>query len=346
MFIYFDLIKTGNNTNNFVHTVEDLLIKPVENFFNLKKKGRIIIVHLDADTGWGIKNTEFSIINGNTGKTIEYIKTNKEGIATSRLLNYGHEYIVKEVSINNAYERNSNEYLLQIENAKEELTIESRIGQHIVNLNRKENGELEIGDVYIPVSPVIQNPELPNGCEITSLTSILNTYGYEISKTEMADNYLPQVPFSVVNDKLYGPNPYDAYAGDPRLIQGGFFVYAPPVVEAAKNYIHDVGGNHQPIDISGSTREEILAYLDQGIPVVVWMTLTLDEPRFNFSWYIHETEELFKAPVNLHASVLNGYFDDKVHVMDPLKGQVIYDADNYFDSYDALGRHALIVVEK
>ncbi|MEN2465771.1 C39 family peptidase [Ornithinibacillus sp. JPR2-1] len=33
---------------------------------------------------------------------------------------------------------------------------------------------------------MMQKPELPNGCEITSLTSVLNYYDYQVSKTNMA----------------------------------------------------------------------------------------------------------------------------------------------------------------
>lgn len=35
-----------------------------------------------------------------------------------------------------------------------------------------------------------QYPELPTGCEITSLTSVLNYYGYDVDKEVMADDYL------------------------------------------------------------------------------------------------------------------------------------------------------------
>lgn len=42
----------------------------------------------------------------------------------------------------------------------------------------------------LDVEPVLQLPELPTGCEITSLATILNYYGYDISKTQLADEYL------------------------------------------------------------------------------------------------------------------------------------------------------------
>lgn len=55
------------------------------------------------------------------------------------------------------------------------------------------------------------------------------------TKMEMANNYLPKESFTYQNNKRYGPNPYKAYAGDPRL-ETGFFSYAPPIVAAAENF--------------------------------------------------------------------------------------------------------------
>ena len=40
------------------------------------------------------------------------------------------------------------------------------------------------------VKCVLQNPELPTGCEITALTIVLNYLGYDVDKLTMADKYL------------------------------------------------------------------------------------------------------------------------------------------------------------
>ncbi len=50
----------------------------------------------------------------------------------------------------------------------------------------------EVDKVFIPIETILQLPELPNGCEITSLTTLLTFYGYEVTKTVMADKYLPK----------------------------------------------------------------------------------------------------------------------------------------------------------
>lgn len=197
-------------------------------------------------------------------------------------------------------------------------------------------------EVNMPVSTIMQNPELPNGCEITSLTAVLNYYGYDVSKTEMSDRYLPKEKFITKNNKMYGPSPYKAYAGEPRD-SGGYFAYAPPIVEAANKYFQTIGEDNQAIDISGSSRDVIMGLVEKEIPVIIWVTLDLSEPKVNRSWYFNDTKEYFPAPSNLHVVVLDGYFDDKVRAMNPLKGQVTYNADAFFDSYQALGSHALII---
>ena len=38
---------------------------------------------------------------------------------------------------------------------------------------------------------VLQNPELPTGCEVTSLTQTLNYLGFNIDKLTLADNFMP-----------------------------------------------------------------------------------------------------------------------------------------------------------
>ena len=45
-------------------------------------------------------------------------------------------------------------------------------------------------NVKLNVKCILQNPELPTGCEITSLTTVLNYYGYNVSKTTMSDDFL------------------------------------------------------------------------------------------------------------------------------------------------------------
>ncbi|WIV13326.1 C39 family peptidase [Proteiniborus sp. MB09-C3] len=309
----------------------------------VKQQGRITIKNIDGDSELPIKNSRFSITNIDTGEVADTITTDKDGIAVSDLLDYDNVYEIKLIESHPYYQSGKDDILtLEIDQENQEIIIQNKMNEYIKHVQQTEDGEFIIDEVYIDVPTVMQNPELPNGCEITSLTSVLNYKGYNAEKTEMADVYLPKEAFYVKNEKLYGANPYKSYAGNPRE-KNGFFSYAPPIVEAANSYLDTVQGKEKPIDISNSTREEIIDYLNQGIPVVIWVTLDLSKPKINYSWYLSDTGEKTDMPINLHCVVLNGYAGDNVHVMNPLKGQVAYDADAFFQSYVELGSHAVIL---
>lgn len=75
--------------------------------------------------------------------------------------------------------------------------------------------DLYLESTRLAVKPVLQLPELPNGCEITSLTTVLNYYGFDVDKEEMAVRYLPYEEFTFDGNIAIAPDPEDAYAGDP-----------------------------------------------------------------------------------------------------------------------------------
>ena len=60
---------------------------------------------------------------------------------------------------------------------------------------------------------VLQNPELPTGCEITALTQTLNFYGFDIDKVTLCDTFMP-TDF----DGYYTMN--QVYIGNPRATNG------------------------------------------------------------------------------------------------------------------------------
>ncbi|MFF2889857.1 C39 family peptidase [Paenibacillus sp. NPDC057967] len=307
------------------------------------KQGVITILHTDSTTTLPIKGTEFTIVNGTTDAVIEKVTTDADGRAVSSKLNYGTNYLIKQSNIMEPFELDNQAVGGAVNQENREVTFSSTIPAYVKGYEWTENGELDVSEIYIDVPLVMQKPELPNGCEITSLTSVLNGMGYDLTKEVMADEYLPKEPFYRKDGKLFGANPYKAYAGNPRD-QIAWFSYAPPIIDAANKVFDEFGGDHTPVDISGSTREEIYAELDRGNPVVIWVTLDLSPPKITSSWFFSDTGELFKAPVNLHCVVLNGYGPgNRVHVMNPLEGQVTYDADEFFASYDALGTHALVI---
>lgn len=308
-------------------------------------QGTVTVVSLDAETGLPIKNSEFTVIDYEAHNIIEVLVTDENGVAVSQLLNYKKEYLVEQTKVPFPYKLNNEaEVRFELNEENYEIVTKSSLYEHIKNIERTEDGNIKVKEVYINVPTLMQNPELPNGCEITSLTAILNYYGNNVSKLEMSDRYLRKEGFIRKNGKLYGANPYVAFSGDPRDPLG-WFVYAPPIVEAGDMYLKEVQSNLRAKDISGSSIEEIYDYLNNGNPIVIWTSIDQQPIRFNYSWYLHDSDsdELFKAATNLHAVVLNGFVGDKLHVMDPLKGQVLYDGNTFFEGYFSLDRQAMIV---
>lgn len=83
-------------------------------------------------------------------------------------------------------------FTLEVSQDSQDIIIENKMHEYIKQVHQTEDGDIIIDEVYIDVPTVMQNPELPNGCEITSLTAVLNSKGYKVEKTEMADIYLPK----------------------------------------------------------------------------------------------------------------------------------------------------------
>ena len=104
-----------------------------------------------------------------------------------------------------------------------------------------EPASLPADQVQLDAQPVLQNPELPTGCEVTTLTAALNYAGYPVDKVTMADKYLIQSdPYLTTFGEAFVGSPHNSNA---------WGCYAPVIVETAQNYIAAQGGNLSLIHI-------------------------------------------------------------------------------------------------
>lgn len=195
----------------------------------------------------------------------------------------------------------------------------------------------------LKVPVVLQNPEFPNGCEVTSLTAILNYYGIKIDKMKVND-YLPKSKVYTKNGVMYGPDPNKAYAGNPKKKDGGYYVYAPPLVEAANQILAENNADFRAMDITKATKEELINYVKSGVPVLTLVTIDWKKPTTLGYWIIDGTKNKHNIYKNLHAVVMTGYENGKVTIMNPLKGIEKIDENTFFRSYEQLGSHALVVL--
>ena len=164
---------------------------------------------------------------------------------------------------------------------------------------------------YIDNFPCInQNPDLPTGCEVTSLTMVLNYLGYPADKNDLAANHLTKEEFPYAN-------PYYQFVGDPTD-EHSFGCYAPVITECAIKY----GAN--ATDISYSSIDTICSYVEDGHPVIIWATIGMVPTNFGSTVWTDANGETVSWRGNEHCLVMVG-FDaaaNEIYLADPMNGYI------------------------
>jgi uncharacterized protein YvpB len=194
----------------------------------------------------------------------------------------------------------------------------------------------------IPASFVIedfpyisQKPELPTGCEVTSLAMVLSYLGFDVDKLTLADSYLPK---GTTQDSSI----YDAFIGNPRSSQS-FGCYAPVLVKCASAYLQEQDRALKIYNYTNSRFEILLEQVAAGHPCIVWSTISLVEPYAAESWVVNG--EICQWYAQEHCVVLIGYDLQKnqVTVADPLEGIRTRDLDLFETRYDQMFRQAICI---
>ncbi len=196
----------------------------------------------------------------------------------------------------------------------------------------------------LSVNCIMQRPELPTGCEVTSLTMLLNYYGIYADKVDLSRNYLPKTQFYEADGVLYGADFRTSFAGDPES-EYSYGCYAPCIVTAANSYLSAVGAGAAAYDISGTSLESLFDYIDGGSPVLIWITsdgLAATSPTDVWTTPGGYTVQWLR---NEHCVVLTGYDlgSGTVNVSDPLYGNTSYDMALLETRYRELGSQCVII---
>lgn len=182
---------------------------------------------------------------------------------------------------------------------------------------------------------VLQEPELPTGCEVTSLTETLNYLGFDVDKITMADEFMPiDLEGAVIMD--------EAYVGDPRL--DGFGCNANVIVQTADKYFASVDSPCYGEDLTGSSLREVFWQVSQGRPVLTWVTIDLKVTTPELVWTAGNGKD-FMFNWYQHCLTVYGYDLDEgiVYAADPLKGNVTYPLDAFETVYDLMGDQAVVI---
>ena len=154
-----------------------------------------------------------------------------------------------------------------------------------------------------------QMPDLPNGCEVTSLSMLMNYYGIKVSKNELAETI--QHVDSFTDGGKYRGNPHQGFVGHMTIANAGWCVYNEPLYNVARKYTSHIE------NITGSDFLSLLKLVSTGHPVMIITTTTFNKVNNMQTWDTN-TGKVNVTPSS-HACVITGYSKPKkvVYVNNP-----------------------------
>ena len=166
-----------------------------------------------------------------------------------------------------------------------------------------------------------------------ALTNALLSLGFNLGKTDIADNWLPLSEDDFVT----------AFMGDPHSTDGHSCM-APAIVRTADAYLAAQGSSLEATDITGSSLDQVLDQVAGGNPVIAWCTIGLEPPgaAYRTARENGRTDRLYAYS---HCVVVSGYDlnEGLVLVSDSLAGQVSYDLQQFAVRYYELGAQAVVI---
>lgn len=172
--------------------------------------------------------------------------------------------------------------------------------------------------VLLDVPVVNQLPELPRGCEVTSLAMLLESAGASVDKMTLAKEVKRDPsPYLVKNGKVHFGNPHKGFVGDMyNFNKPGLGVYHEPIMELGENYLPG-----RLVNLTGESFEELKIPLSDGRPV--WVIINSEYREIPDSFF--ETWETKSGPVKItkkeHSVLITGYDQKYIYFNDPLTGK-------------------------
>lgn len=211
---------------------------------------------------------------------------------------------------------------------------------------KKTTAAQPLNGIRIQVPYISQKGMLPNGCEAVSATMVLQYWGYSLSAENFVDQYLDCGEMDFSRSPWKGPDPSEAYAGDPRSARYGFGCFAPVIARCMDRVI---GEEHEVKNLTGISLDQLCRdYIDQGIPAVVWATINMRPVTKYHKWTSFDGRETYSYPSGEHCLVLVGYDDNRYYFNDPYegKGLVAYNGSTVRARYSTLGNQAVVILPR
>jgi uncharacterized protein YvpB len=200
---------------------------------------------------------------------------------------------------------------------------------------------IPIKDSVLIDAPILwQMPELPRGCEVTSLAMLLQYKGIAVDKLTLAKEVKKNpADYKLAGGKIYFGDPNEGFVGNMyTYTEPGLGVYHKPIAELAEKYLPG-----KIKDLTGADFLELKVHLSDGRPVWV-ITNTeyekIDESFFQ-TWYT--PNGAVSVTTKEHSVLVTGYDQNYVYFNDPLLGEKNKKApmQDFLEAWVQMGRQAI-----
>lgn len=240
------------------------------------------------------------------------------------------------------------------ESKETETETEQKPDQKVQVADKKEEEQKQEVTAYTikNVEGICQLPELPTGCEVTALATLLNYKGIKVDKCELAMKYMPRMDFYYAGGKLNGPDPMYTFAGNP-FDNSGIGCFAPCLCATTRKYFkekEELKSKYKTVNLSNKELSYILKeYVAKDSPVVVIASQNLEEAKDGPTWEVYHGASV-KWKSNHHAMLIYG-FDisrNEIYVCDPLRsnGKYTYNLKKFEEIYNSRGKSAMTIVDR
>lgn len=181
-----------------------------------------------------------------------------------------------------------------------------------------------------------QYPELPNGCEVTSLTMLLRYYNIKVTKLDLSEKINHVASFT--DNGQYRGNPHVGFVGYMSLANAGWCVYNEPLTQVAGKYTSRIQ------NFTGHDFIQVMKLVSDGHPVLIITTTNFDRVKDMQTW--STKQGIVHVTPSSHACVITGFNKKKrqIYVNDPFGHKNKKVAWNGLErSYNQQGKQALFL---
>lgn len=188
-----------------------------------------------------------------------------------------------------------------------------------------------------------QFPTYPTGCETLSAIMALRYYGETVSVDDFINNHLEKGDFYTKDGKLYGPDPYDKFVGNPTN-EYSLGCFAPVMERALISYF---GNSNRVQNTTGLTMDRLCAqYIENDIPVLVWVSIYMEPVGLGTVWYNEKNGAKLQWRTNEHCMVLVGFDATHYYFNDPYSGKQLRYAKSIVKDRHAKFENQSLVITK